>query len=119
MTRKRVAIVTIAFGAAGFGLVSVLGAFLFDDLTVFYRLWGASLGLLQVIAGWFVFRERHLGVALLWVAAVLYTSVNLVPAFQRHGMEAFSVLMSAFYVSVAIRVAFATFAHWLVGPRHG
>lgn len=119
MTKNRLAISTVALLAAAFGLASVAGAILFADLTPLYRAMGATFGLLGVAGGWLVFRGHRLGVALLWVVAAAYTLVNLLPALQRHGMEAFSVLMSAFYVSVATRVGLAAAAHVLLRLRHG
>jgi hypothetical protein len=119
MTKRRVAISAIALVATAFGSGAVVAAFLFDDLSVLARLGGACLGLLFVAGGWLVFLERRVGVALLWVGAAIYTFVNFVPALERHGTEAFSVLMNMFYVSVGLRVALATAAHLLVRPRHG
>jgi hypothetical protein len=119
MTNSRLGLSIIGLLAAGFGLASVVGAFFFEDLTLLERVYGGSLGLLAAAGGWLVFRGRRIGVALLWLAAAIYTLVNLVPALQRHGAHAFSALMSAFYVSVALRVALAAAAHVLVGVRRG
>ena len=119
MMNNRLAISTVALGAGAFGFLSVAVGILLDDLTLMDRAIGLIFGLFEIVGGWLVFRGRRLGVALLWAAAAAYTLVNLLPALQRHGMDAFSILMSAFYVSVFIRAAFAVAAHLLLRPRHG
>jgi hypothetical protein len=119
MTKTLLGLCIIGLLAAGFGLVSVVAAFFFEDLTLLARFYGGGLGLLTVAGGWLVFRRRRIGVALLWLAAAIYTLVSLVPALQAHGADAFSALMSAFYVTVALRVALAAAAHVLLGGRRG
>jgi hypothetical protein len=58
-------------------------------------------------------------VLFLSVSAAVYLFVQLLPGFQRHGIGIFSVLMGAFYVSVAVRIGLAVVAYYLVKERHG
>lgn len=108
----------VAVLAVSYGALSVYGAFALENITLPFRAAGLAVGVLLLVGGVLLFWKRASGVALLWVSAGVYALVVLVPAFQRHGSGAFSSLMGAFYVSLALRVAMAGVAHMALRACH-
>jgi hypothetical protein len=118
MTIRHLALSAVSLAAAIFGLVGVVGAFAVEGTPVLHATTAVVGGLLLIAGAWLMYRRRVTGVALVWASALVYALVQLVPAISRHGLGAFSVLMGTFYVSVAIRVAFALAGHVLLRARH-
>lgn len=119
MTSIRRARWVVALLAAGYGLPSVFGALVLDDITLQFRLASLTIGALLVVGAILLLLEHRAGVVLLWLSAGIYALVMLLPALQRHGLAAFSVLMGTFYVSLSIRIVLAVAAHALLSRRHG
>lgn len=119
MPKTRVALLVVAGLAAAYGLPSAVGSFFLDDVTHIFRVASFTVGLLLLAGAALLFLERRGGALLLWLSAATYAVVMLLPALQRHGLEAFSVLMGAFYLSLTVRIGLAVAAHVLVRRRHG
>lgn len=119
MTKQRISILIMAGLAAAYGLPSVAMSFAIDDATPFFRITSLAVGILLMFGAISLVLGRRWSVPALWLSALIYAGVMLVPAFYRHGLEAFSVLMSAFYVSLAMRLALAAAAHLLLKRSHG
>jgi hypothetical protein len=119
MTKSRATLLLVAVIAAGYGLASLVGGLFVEGVTASFRITSFVVGFLLVAGAGLLVFERMSGAVLLWLSASTYALVMLVPALQRHGSGAFSALMGAFYLSLAIRVVLAAFAHVLVRRRHG
>lgn len=114
MTRTRLTLLAVASVAALYGLLSVAGAIFVAEVAPFFRGASFAIGSLLVLGAALLMCKPRWGVALLWVSAATYAAVMLLPAFYRHGIEAFSALMGAFYYSLAMRLMLAAIAHLLV-----
>lgn len=119
MTKTRVALLVVAGLAAVYGLPSAVWSFFLYDVTHLFRAASFIVGGLLVCGAVLLVFERRGGVLLLWLSATTYAAVVLFPAFERHGTEAFSALMGAFYLSLTVRVGLAVTALVLVRRRHG
>lgn len=119
MTKTRITLLVVAGLAAAYGLPSAIGSFFLDDVTYLFRVASFIVGLLLLVGAGLLVLERSAGAILLWLSAATYAAVMLVPAIHRHGIEAFSVLMGAFYLSLTVRIGLAAAAHFLVRRRHG
>jgi hypothetical protein len=119
MTKNRVALAVVVVIAAAYGATAVAVGILWGDLTIPYRASAVASGLLLIGGAWLAWRGHFSGVVFLWASALLYILMQVVPAMQRHGSQALSMLMNAFYVSVAIRVSLAVAGHYLLKGRHG
>jgi hypothetical protein len=119
MTKNRIALAVVVVIAAAYGATAVAVGIFWGDLTMPYRASAVASGLLLIGGAWLTWRGRFSGVVFLWASALLYILMQVVPAMQRHGNQAFSMLMNAFYVSVAIRVSLAAAGHYLLKARHG
>jgi len=112
-------LLVVAGLAAAYGLPSAAGAFFLDDVTQPFRFASLAVGAPLVVGAALLVLGRRGGAPLLWLSAATYAAVMLLPAFYRHGVDAFSVLMSAFYFSLAVRVGLAAAAHMLCWRCHG
>lgn len=119
MTKTRVALLVVAGLAAAYGLPSVVGSFFLDDVSDLFRAVSFIVGFFLVFGAALLALERRGGALLLWLSAATYAAVMLFPAFERHGTEAFSALMGAFYLSLTVRIGLAVTALVLVRRRHG
>lgn len=120
MTKSHLGIWLVAVVSAGLGIPSAVGSFVMEDVTPLFRVASFVVGALLVVGAYLLVIERRVGVALLWLSATLYALLMLVPAFERHGLAAFTALMGAFYLSMAIRLGLAVAAHMVMqGRRHG
>ncbi len=113
MNRRRL-LVLLATVIGAFGLASLTGAFLLDDVTPFLRATSVASGAMLVVAAGLLFGGRRLALSLLWLSVTVYFVSIVGPAIHRHGDSAFSVLMGAFYWSIVTRIAFALCAHRLL-----
>jgi len=102
--RRPLPLLIVAVLAAVPGLISVSGALFLDDVTPFLRVSSTTSGSLLLIGAWLLLLQRRWAVALFGLSATVYLLSILLPAFERHGSEAFSALMSAFYWSAGFRV---------------
>jgi hypothetical protein len=119
MTKNRIALAVVVVIAAAYGVAAVAVGVFWGDLTMTYRASAVASGFLLIGGAWLTWHGRFSGVVFLWASALLYILMQIVPAMQRHGSQALSMMMNAFYVSVAIRVSLAAAAHYLLKGRHG
>jgi hypothetical protein len=117
MTKSRSALWGISLLAFVWGLASVIGAFAFEDITLQYKISGFMVGALLLAGAGLLLSGRKGGVVLLSLSAIIYAAV-LMPAFQRHGADALSHLMSTFYFTLAFRFGLATAAFVIVRGRY-
>ena len=110
----RVLQLALAVIVAVFAGVSLAGLALSAETPVYLQVTGVVSGFLALAAVWLLLRANRLAVAMLLVAAAIYFFSMVIPGFSRHGTQVFSALMPAFYVSVAIRLAFAALAHYVL-----
>lgn len=119
MTKSRASLLLVAAISAAYGLASLIGGLLLEDVTAPYRVVSFVVGGLLVAGAGLLILERISGAVLLWLSACVYALVMLIPSLQRHGIGGFSALMGAFYLSLGVRVCLAAAAHFLVRRRHG
>jgi hypothetical protein len=108
--KNRRLLILIAGLAGGFGLPSLIGAFILDDVTPIFRVHSFLVGGFLVVGAVLLSKGRKAGVWLLWLSACIYFLMMFIPALYRHGSSVFSALMGMFYWSVASRLALAIIA---------
>ena len=119
MGSSRVASLVVIVAAICYGAPSVIGAFLLQEVEPVFRVISFVVGGLSVLGGILLWRKHQASPWLLWLSAFIYAAVMLLPALYRHGLSAFSVLLGAFYLSLAVRLLIAGSAHVLLRRAHG
>lgn len=110
----RIPQIVLALTIVTFATVSLAGVVFIEGTAVYLQVSATVSSLLMFAASWFVSRASRVAVLLLLVAAVVYFLSMVVPAYSRHGMQAFAQLIPAFYLSLLVRVGFALCAHFLL-----
>jgi hypothetical protein len=103
--------------AAGYGALSLLGALIVRDIPYNLIATSCASGIFLVVGAVLLFKERFASVICFWISASIYFFSMGWPAFNQYGMAAFSILMNAFYWSLAARVLLPVAAHLLLAQR--
>jgi len=119
MTKSRGLLIAVAVAASACGLVSLVGVAVTDDVALWYRVAGFTIGALLMAGAWLLWRGQFSGAVLVWLSAGAYVLEQLVPALFRNGIGAFSALAGVFYLSAAFRIGLAIASQFLVRARHG
>jgi hypothetical protein len=92
------------------GLVAMVGAVVWEDVTPLLKTTSLVSGALLVVAAWLLVQKRKSAVLLMWLSAAIYVLSIVYPGVVRQGVGVFGVLMGSFYWSVGIRVVLAVLA---------
>ena len=114
MAKDRLSLTLIAAIAAALGIATIFGVLLVDEVSAIHAVSAILSGVLLISGGWFLWLRCRVAIFLIWASTAVYAFVQLVPAIQQDGSGAFKALMSAFYISIAIRVGLAVAGQWLL-----